>query len=384
MNWGGQTKVCGALNLIHQFFVFEIEIEVIIGAARRERDFTLRFQLLGALQGLVGAHCHMAYDEIGHAQTAFDLGDLLPTAFEVNEGIDALVEFPDAVSEFAASPIVYFGDFAAAIGDDLFDLGIEFGEVIVGGIRRRDECDFVCSQRYYSLWMLLKQPGAPSSPSKEMKKTRGQGDKEKRGQGENYLSPCLPLSLSPCLLVPLSSIILRHRVSDAYCQNSFDRVSRQRHHLGERVTVFFRDFRQDEIRRVIYGMVGGDAQTQPRKILPSQFLNDRLQPFLAARAPSGANANLAEGQRQVVADDEDRRALPDLVLVDQRGDGDSAQVHEGLRLDQQNFLLADCRAGGQSLTLGGFNLFPRAARQLIDDHETAVVARPLVFRAGIA
>src|SRR5262249_24592120 len=83
-----------------------------------------------------------------------------------------------------------------------------------------------------------------------------------------------------------SSVILRHRASDAYCQNSFDRVSRLRHHPGERVAVFFREFREDEIRRVIYGMVGGDAQTQPRKILPSQFLNDRLQPFLAASAPS--------------------------------------------------------------------------------------------------
>src|SRR5262245_34977074 len=181
-----------------------------------------------------------------------------------------------------------------------------------------------------------------------------------------------------------SSVILRHRVSDAYCQNSFDRVSRLRHHLGERVTVFFQEFRQDEIRRVIYGMVGGDAQTQPRKILPSQFLNDRLQPFLAARAPFGANANLAEGQRQVVADDEYRRALQELVIAYPRGAGDPAQFHEGLRLNQQNFLRTDCRAASQSLTLGGFNHFPRAARQLIDDHETAVVTRPLVFRARIA
>src|SRR5262249_21008738 len=163
MNWGGQTKVCGALNLIHQFFVFEIEIEieVVIGAARRERDFTLRFQLLGALQGLVSAYGEVANDEIGHAQTAFDFGDLLPGAFEVNEGVNAFVEFPDAVSEFAPSPIVYFSNVAAAICHDLVGLGIEFGEFIVGGIRRRDECDFVCSQRYSSLWMLLKQPGAP-------------------------------------------------------------------------------------------------------------------------------------------------------------------------------------------------------------------------------
>src|SRR4029453_14250645 len=43
LNWGGQTKVCPALYLSHQFFVFdiEIEIEIVIGAARRERDFTL-------------------------------------------------------------------------------------------------------------------------------------------------------------------------------------------------------------------------------------------------------------------------------------------------------------------------------------------------------
>jgi hypothetical protein len=45
----------------------------------------------------------------------------------MNEGVDAFVEFPDAVSEFAASPIVYFGDLAATVGDDLLDQGIEFG-----------------------------------------------------------------------------------------------------------------------------------------------------------------------------------------------------------------------------------------------------------------
>src|SRR5262245_66238466 len=97
MNWGGQTKVCPALNLFHQLFVFEIdiELEVVIGAARRERDFTLRFQLLGALQRLVGAYGKVADDEIGHAQTAFDFGDLVRDAYEQEEGVDAFVEFPD-------------------------------------------------------------------------------------------------------------------------------------------------------------------------------------------------------------------------------------------------------------------------------------------------
>src|SRR5262245_631786 len=51
-----------------------------------------------------------------------------------------------------------------------------------------------------------------------------------------------------------SSVIFRHRVSDARCQKIFDRVSRQRHYSRDRVTVFFREFRQDEIRRVIYWM----------------------------------------------------------------------------------------------------------------------------------
>src|SRR5262245_9219092 len=57
-------------SVFHQLFVFfdiEIEIEIVIGAARRKRDFTLRFQLLGALQGLVGAHGKVADDEVGHA-----------------------------------------------------------------------------------------------------------------------------------------------------------------------------------------------------------------------------------------------------------------------------------------------------------------------------
>src|SRR5262245_56389126 len=131
-------------------------------------------------------------------------------------------------------------------------------------------------------------------------------------------------------------------------------------------------------------MVGGDAQPRSGKILRSQFLNDRLQALLAARAPSGANANLAEGQRQIIADDEDRRALSDLVLFYQRGGGGPAQVHEGLRFDQQSLLPSDCRAGRQSLAFRDFDLLPRAARQLINDHKTTVVARPFVFGAWIA
>src|SRR5262249_59336940 len=54
-------------------------------------------------------------------------------------------------------------------------------------------------------------------------------------------NPSRPVAQSPGRPVA-SSVILRHRVSDACCQNSFDRVSRPRHQLGERITIFFREF----------------------------------------------------------------------------------------------------------------------------------------------
>src|SRR5882672_1241527 len=71
-----------------------------------------------------------------------------------------------------------------------------------------------------------------------------QGEKARRGDkatGRRGERISRPVARSPRRPVA-SSIIFRHRVSDASCQNSFDRVSRQRQYLGERVTIFFWEF----------------------------------------------------------------------------------------------------------------------------------------------
>src|SRR5262245_10194884 len=203
------------------------------------------------------------------------------------------------------------------------------------------------------------------------------------GSREWGVGNSLPHSLLPIHHSP-SSVIFRHRVSDAYCQNSFNGVSRPRHYFSERVTIFSREFREDEIRGVGDGMIGRDAQTQAGKTLRAQFLDNRLQPLLAASAPLLANANPAEGKRQIVADDQDRRCFFDPVLFFQGGDCDPAQVHEGLRLGQQNLFISNGRPSRQRMTLRSSDRSTRAARQLINNHETAVVARPVVFRPRIA
>src|SRR5262249_21192945 len=101
-----------------------------------------------------------------------------------------------------------------------------------------------------------------------------QGDEDGNwgiGSGDTRMS-LLPLP-APDSPFP-SSVIFRHRVNDANCQNIFDGVSRPRHYSGERVTVFFRELRQDEFRRVGYGVIRRDPQTNSGKVLRSQLLND--------------------------------------------------------------------------------------------------------------
>src|SRR5215470_14584657 len=84
--------------------------------------------------------------------------------------------------------------------------------------------------------------------------TGRQGDGETGGK--NLSRPVAQSRESPSRVL----IIFRHRVNDADCQNIFDGVSRPRNYFGERVTIFFRELRQDEVRSVGYRMLRRDSQ----------------------------------------------------------------------------------------------------------------------------
>src|SRR5262245_10768534 len=104
---------------------------------------------------------------------------------------------------------------------------------------------------------------------------------------------------------------------------------------------------------------------------------------MTARTARGTNADFAERESEIIAQDEHCGSIFDLVLVFQRGNGDSTQIHEGLRFDEQDLLVADCRTNCQCLAAGNIERTTYPARDLIDHHKTAVVSRPFILCARI-
>ena len=60
------------------------------------------------------------------------------------------------------------------------------------------------------------------------------------------------------------------------------------------------------------------------------------------------------------------------------------EVHIGLRLHEQHLLPAYLGGGGECLEAGAADAHAQLFRQGVGGHEARVVARTLIFRAGIA
>src|SRR5581483_12302345 len=72
-----------------------------------------------------------------------------------------------------------------------------------------------------------------------------------------------------------------------------------------------------------------DAHAEPREVLASQGVDDGLEPVVAAGAPSGPEANGAEGEVHVVDDDQEIIQAPNVVALAQERDGRATRVHHG-------------------------------------------------------
>ena len=99
--------------------------------------------------------------------------------------------------------------------------------------------------------------------------------------------------------------------------------------------------------------------------------------------PLRPHPQLAERQVDVVAHDQQVRRR-DLIEVQDLADGSAAQVHERLRLDEEDFLPVLVQLGHLGLEPPLEAAGVRTRRQGIDHVETDVVPRPLVAAARIA
>src|SRR5579871_3045008 len=110
---------------------------------------------------------------------------------------------------------------------------------------------------------------------------------------------------------------------------------------------------------------------------------DVPQPVMAAMSAAGSKAQLAQRQVDIVADHqqigEDR-----LVEVNDLANALTAQVHEGLGLDEENLLAILVELGDPGLKAILKTAHSRATGQAVHHHEADIVPRVRVPPAGIA
>src|SRR5919205_894581 len=136
---------------------------------------------------------------------------------------------------------------------------------------------------------------------------------------------------------------------------------------------------------VAHWMLGSDADAKAHELVRAERRDDVLQALLAAARTSLPQTYRAEGERDVVADDEKvARSLEPRALLRETRDRLAAQVHVGLRLYQLDRAAFQIGATDERPALGALNNRVRLPRQKVDEHEAEVVARPLVTLARIA
>src|SRR5262249_37893487 len=108
-----------------------------------------------------------------------------------------------------------------------------------------------------------------------------------------------------------------------------------------------------------------DADPQPGVLLGAQVVADVAQPLLSAVAAPGPHPQLAERQVDVVADDEQVR-YRHLVEVQHLADAAAAEVHERLRLHEEELFAVLDQLGDLPLEARLEPAGPGALRQVVD------------------
>ena len=140
---------------------------------------------------------------------------------------------------------------------------------------------------------------------------------------------------------------------------------------------------QDIRGRIHLARWAADAEAQLSDVLGAQVLLDIAQPFLPAGAAARAQPQDAQGQIEMVANDQEPRRI-DVVVAQQRAGGGAAAVHEQGGLGEQDVSRADGSAGDFRAPFAAPKIELVARCQLIQRLPTDVVARFGVFAARVA
>src|SRR5215472_15595839 len=129
-------------------------------------------------------------------------------------------------------------------------------------------------------------------------------------------------------------------------------------------------------------MLRATPESQPGKFLCANRADDRFRAIVASRAAVRMNANRAQRQLHFIPHGQQRVHMQ-LALREQFPHRDAAQVHIRLRLGQEYFFSCDLATTYERLPFRPLDANPVAIRQLVNDHESQVMRRPLVLRIGI-
>jgi hypothetical protein len=125
---------------------------------------------------------------------------------------------------------------------------------------------------------------------------------------------------------------------------------------------------------------GSDTEAEPGEILGAETADYGFEAILAPGGTREPDAEAAEGEGDIIADDEDFGGFETEEAAD-GSDRDAAEIHESLGLEEQQ------GTGAREVTIEA--LFhgpcgPEACGQAVEDHESGIVARLFVFASGIA
>src|SRR5207249_1353367 len=172
------------------------------------------------------------------------------------------------------------------------------------------------------------------------------------------------------------AIELVHRSLDAVADRDLRGLGPADDHLVRVSALVRREWREHVLREVgdLDGRIHrGDADPQARKPL-ADLARDRAHPVVRSRTATLAQPHLAEGEVDLVEDDEERVGR-EPVAVEQLPDGTPAVVHERLRSRDGDPQIAERALSDTRLRGLGVEFQARTLGESVRDLETDVVAR---------
>ena len=126
-----------------------------------------------------------------------------------------------------------------------------------------------------------------------------------------------------------------------------------------------------------------DPDADPREGVGSQHLDDVLQTVVPAGGTLGADAKRADGQRDVVRENQNM-LRGDFIEAGSLSDRLTGEIHIGLGLHQQDLLPADAALCRQCPEADAADADVVLLRKGIRRHKACVVPGPLIAKAGVS